>query len=227
MIKVHHLENSRSQRVIWLLEELGASYEIITYQRDPRTQRASNALKRVHPLGKSPVISDTDQQDRVVAESAAILDYLVDRFDDEKRLRPAIDSEAGLRYRFWMHHAEGSAMPPLLMRLVMSQLGKPPVPALIRPIARGLAKGMENKFLDPEVENLMHFWEGELNGRDWFTGDDFSAADIQMSFPLLALDAQDALEDHPRLAAVIDSFRDRPAYRRTVEKVGEFSVPGG
>lgn len=223
MIEVHHLENSRSQRVLWLLEELGADYEIVVYRRDPETLLAPASLKEVHPLGKSPVIVDTERDGRVVAESGAILEYLLERFDDGT-LSPAAGSEAYQRYRFWLHHAEGSAMPPLVMSLVFSRLDKPPVPALIRPVARLLAGGVKAKFLAPQLRQLLGFWEGELEGRAWFAGDAFSAADIQMSFPLLAMASRQGLASHPRLAALLDRMRERPAYRRAVERGGEFTV---
>ncbi|WP_304525862.1 glutathione S-transferase family protein [Halomonas sp. I5-271120] len=223
MIEVHHLENSRSQRVIWLLEELSADYKVITYRRDPKTMLAPESLKQVHPLGKSPVIVDTDRDGEVVAESGAIIEYLLERFDDGQLLPPAGTAERR-RYRFWLHHAEGSAMPPLVMSLVFSRLDKPPVPALIRPIARLLAGGVKDKFLDPQIRDLLAFWEGECGEHAWLSGDAFSAADIQMSFPLLALEGQGRLADYPRLTDLLARMRERPAYQRAVEQGGEFSM---
>ncbi|MDI4638957.1 MULTISPECIES: glutathione S-transferase family protein [Halomonadaceae] len=223
MIEVHHLENSRSQRVIWLLEELAADYEVITYQRDPKTMLAPESLKQVHPLGKSPVIVDTDRDGEVVAESGAIIEYLLERFDDD-RLLPSSGTPERRRYRFWLHHAEGSAMPPLVMSLVFSRLDKPPVPALIRPIARLLANGVKAKFLDPQIRDLLAFWESECGEHAWLAGEAFSAADIQMSFPLLALEGQGRLGDYPRLTDVLSRMRERQAYQRAVAKGGEFSM---
>ncbi|GHE22871.1 glutathione S-transferase family protein [Halomonas urumqiensis] len=223
MIKVHHLENSRSQRVVWLLEELGVEYQIVTYRRDPKTLLAPASLKRVHPLGKSPVITDEAHDGRVIAESGAIIEYLVERFDDGS-LRPPSGSDESLRYRFWLHHAEGSAMPPLVMGLVFSMLGKPPVPALIRPVGKLLGKGVQQKFLDPQIKDLLAFWETELERSTWFAGDAFSGADIQMSFPVLAIAGSGGLEGYPRLAAFLSSCRARDAYQRAVEKAGEFSL---
>jgi len=224
MIKVHHLENSRSQRVLWCLEELGAEYEVVTYRRDPETMRAPASLRAVHPLGKSPVISDEAHQGRVVAESAAILEYLVERFDGESRLIPAAGSDERLRYRFWLHHAEGSAMPPLVMRLVFAQLGKPPVPALARPLGRLFANGVEKQFLAPQIRDLMDYWESELTHSTWFAGEAFSAADIQMSFPVLALDGGTELSGYPKLGDFLARCRERSAYQRAIAQGGEFSM---
>jgi len=225
MIKVHHLENSRSQRVVWLLEELAVDYEIVTYRRDARTMLAPASLREVHPLGKSPVITDEARGGQAVAESGAILEYLIERFEAQDALVPPAGSAARERYRFWLHHAEGSAMPPLVMRLVFASLGRPPVPALARPIGRLFARGVEQQFLAPQIRQLTDYWEAELERSPWFAGETFSAADIQMSFPLLALEAGGGLADTPRLRAFLAACRERPAYRRTVEAVGEFSLP--
>ncbi|MEQ6918100.1 glutathione S-transferase family protein [Halomonas aquatica] len=224
MIKVHHLENSRSQRVLWLLEELGVAYKVVTYRRDPRTKLAPASLRAVHPLGKSPVITDESRGGRVVAESGAIIDYLIERFDTQERLVPEAGSEARERYRFWLHHAEGSAMPPLVMRLVFASLGRPPVPALARPIGRLFARGVEQQFLAPQIRLLTDYWEAELEHAPWFTGEAFTAADIQMSFPLLALEAGRGLVGYPMLRGFLEACRLRPAYRRAVEAGGEFSL---
>ncbi|MGM0535700.1 MAG: glutathione S-transferase family protein [Pseudomonadota bacterium] len=224
MIKVHHLENSRSQRVLWLLEELEVDHEVITYRRDSRTLLAPASLREIHPLGKSPVISDEARDGRVVAESGAILEYLVERFDAAGRLVPPAGSDAHERYRFWLHHAEGSAMPPLVMRLVFSALGKPPVPALARPLGKLFARGVEQQFLGPQIRQLSDYWEAELGRAVWFAGEAFSAADIQMSFPLLALEGGGGLAGYPRLQAFLAACRERPAYRRAVERGGEFAL---
>lgn len=225
MIKVHHLENSRSQRVVWLLEELGLDYEVIRYPRDLETQLAPDSLKRVHPLGKSPVIGDEGRDGRVVAESGAILDYLIEHYDNEGRLAPSAGSDDRDRFRFWLHHAEGSAMPPLVMRLVFSRLGQPPVPLPARPLGRLFAKGVERAFLSAQIRDLKAFWEDELGSCPWFAGNDFSAADIQMSFPLLALEGSGCLEGYPRLQAFLSRCREREAYQRAAKVVGEFSPP--
>ncbi|KJZ05859.1 MULTISPECIES: glutathione S-transferase [unclassified Halomonas] len=224
MIVVHHLENSRSLRIVWLLEELGVDYEIRQYARDQKTMLAPAALKQVHPLGKSPVITDEDAGSRVVAESGAIIDYLLRRFDTEHRLWPEPSRADTTDFVFWMHHAEASAMPPLVMNLVFSRLGKPPVPALMRPLGRLFAEGVRKQYLGPEIRRLMDFWEHSLEGREWFAGERFSAADIQMSFPLLALEGRGQLGDHPQLGAFVERCRQRPGYVRAVERGGELSL---
>lgn len=224
MIRIHHLQNSRAQRVLWLLEELEMPYEVIEYRRDPRTLRAPESLKAIHPLGKSPVISDESRDGRVVAESGAILEYLLDHHDSKGRLRPPPGSAAHERYRFWLHHAEGTAMPPLVMRLVFSRLSKPPVPALLRPLGRLFAKGVEQKFLGPEIRSLREYWEAELTISEWFAGERFSAADIQMSFPVLALEGRGGLEGYPKLQSFLARCRERDSYRKAVERGGEFQI---
>ncbi|KGE77311.1 glutathione S-transferase family protein [Halomonas salina] len=224
MIRVHHLENSRSQRVLWLLEELGVDYELVVYRRDPETMLAPASLKEVHPLGKSPVITDEARGGRAIAESGAIIEYLLEHHDAEGRLAPPAGSDERERYRFWLHHAEGSAMPPLVMRLVFSRLGKPPVPALVRPLGRQFAKGVEQNFLGPRITELRDYWEAELEGASWFAGEAFSAADIQMSFPVLALESRGGLASSPRLQDFLARCRERPGYRKAIERGGEFSL---
>ncbi|MDH4573421.1 glutathione S-transferase family protein [Salinicola acroporae] len=220
MITVHHLENSRSQRILWLLEELGVEYEVRTYRRDPKTMLAPAELKRIHPLGKSPIITDDAY---TVAESGAIIEYLVSRYDGDA-LVPEADTPERLRYTYWLHYAEGSAMPLLVMKLVFSKLGKPPVPAVIRPIGRLLANGVRQKFLDPQLEMHLDYWESELRQHPWFAGDEFSAADIQMSFPLLAAESRADLSERPNIKKVLKNMRERPAYQRAVERGGEFRL---
>ncbi|MGL6110426.1 MAG: glutathione S-transferase, partial [Rubrivivax sp.] len=182
MITVHHLENSRSQRVLWLLEELGLPYEIQHYARDPKTSLAPAALRKVHPLGKSPVITDGDV---TVAESGAIIEYLVERHGQGKLVPPA-GSDDLLRYRYWLHFAEGSAMPPLLFTLVCDKVKSAPMPFFIKPIARAIAAKVMDGFVTPNLQSQFDFMEAELKRSKWFAGDQFSAADVQMSFPLEA-----------------------------------------
>lgn len=224
MIRVHHLENSRSQRVLWLLEELGVDYELVVYERDPETLLAPASLKAVHPLGKSPVITDEARGGRAIAESGAIIEYLLEHHDPEGRLVPPVGSDERERYRFWLHHAEGSAMPPLVMRLVFSRLGQPPVPALVRPLGRQFARGVEENFLGPRITELRDFWEAELADSRWFAGETFTAADIQMSFPVLALEGRGGLEATPRLRDFLARCRERPGYRKAIERGGEFML---
>ncbi|GHA83232.1 glutathione S-transferase [Modicisalibacter luteus] len=223
MIQVHHLENSRSQRALWLLEELGLEYAIIAYRRDSHTMLAPPELKKVHPLGKSPVITDGEI---TVAESGAIIDYLLDSYDTQHQLFPPHGSAEYRRYRYWLHYAEGSAMPPLVMKLVFSRLDKPPIPALIRPIGRMLANGVKARYLDPQIRQHADFLERELSNSPWFAGEHFSAADIQMSFPLQALEARGGLGERPNLKDCLARMRERPAYQRAIAKGGKFTLPG-
>ncbi|MEP7280830.1 MAG: glutathione S-transferase [Rubrivivax sp.] len=223
MITVHHLENSRSQRVLWLLEELGLPYELQTYARDARTMLAPPTLLKVHPLGKSPVITDDGV---TVAESGAIIEYLVHAHGGG-RLRPAVGTEAGRRYTYWLHFAEGSAMPPLLVRLILDQIRKARMPFFARPIARSIADRVDSLFVKPNLARQFGFMEAELDGRPWFAGADFSAADIQMSFPLEAAAARAGLDARfPRLQDWLARIHARPAYVRAVARGGPVEVVG-
>ncbi len=216
MITVHHLENSRSQRVLWLLEELGLDYTVKRYARDRETMLAPPALRAIHPLGKSPVITDDDI---VVAESGAIVEYLTARCGGA--LVPAPGTEAHRRYIYWLHYAEGSAMPPLLLKLVFSRLA-PGSPALVRPLARGIAKAVTAKFVDPELRRHAAYWEEELSARPWFCGADFTAADIQMSFPLEAFAAR-GTGAGAELTGWLARIHARPAYKRALERGGPYA----
>ena len=217
-ITVHHLDNSRSQRVLWLLEELGLPYEIAHYRRDPKTMLAPASLRKVHPLGKSPVITDGAL---TVAESGAIVEYLVAR---EGRLAPATGTPERLRYTYWLHFAEGSAMPPLLLKLVCDRIASAPLPFFVRPIARGIAAKVEATAVEPNLKRQFDFMESELAARDWFAGDAFSAADIQMSFPLEAAAQRAGLDARwPRLKGFLARIHARPAYQRALERGGPYS----
>lgn len=219
MILVHHLNNSRSQRILWLLEELGLDYEIKKYQRDPKTMLAPPELKAVHPLGKSPVISDDGT---VVAESGAIVEYLVGRYGNG-RLVPKPDTPERLRYTYFLHFAEGSAMPPLLMKLVFDRIEHGPMPFFARPIARAIARKVKDGFIMPNIRNQLDFLEAELGKSTWFAGEEFSAADIQMSFPVEAAIAR-AGGDRPNMRAFLERIHARPAYRRALERGGPFDL---
>ncbi|WP_136064068.1 glutathione S-transferase [Modicisalibacter radicis] len=221
MIEVHHLENSRSQRVLWLLEELELEYRVVEYRRDPETILAPDSLKRVHPLGKAPVIVDGEL---TLAESGAIIDYLIETYDTAQRLIPPAGTAQRRDYRYWLHYAEGSAMPLLVMSLVFNRIARPPVPALLRPFGRLLGNGVKAQYLEPRLREHMDFWERTLSETTWFAGEAFSAADIQMSFPLLASESRGGLGDRPHLEAFMARMRERPAYRRAIEKGGEFSM---
>ncbi|KAF0813034.1 Disulfide-bond oxidoreductase YfcG [Andreprevotia sp. IGB-42] len=220
MIIVHHLNNSRSQRVLWLLEELGVDYEIQHYQRNPATLLAPPELRAVHPLGKSPVISDADL---VVAESGAIIEYLLDRYG-EGDLRPASDTAERHQFTYWLHYAEGSAMPLFVMRLVFMRLSHPPVPWLLRPLASLLAKGVIGSYIDPQIATHLAFQEATLARQPWFAGNDFSAADIQMSFAVEAAEARNGLAPYPHLADWLARIRARPTYRQALARGGPYTL---
>lgn len=216
MITVHHLNNSRSQRVLWMLEELELPWQIKLYQRES-TMLAPEALKKVHPLGKSPVITDGN---RTIAESGAILEYLQERYDSENRLT-LYDEDARLQSRYWLHYAEGSLMPLLVMKLIFSRLGKPPVPWLMRPIGNAFAKGVGKGYLDKQLATHRDFIEQHLAGHEWFAGSRFSIADVQMSFPLQALSSRGGAADSPAIQAWLGKVKQRAAWQRAVQKGGE------
>lgn len=221
MIVVHHLENSRSQRVLWLLEELGLEYQVERYQRNRKTMLAPAALKRVHPLGKSPVITDGD---RTVAETGAIVEYLVQRYADGA-LAPVPGSDARLRFTYWLHYAEGSLMPWLLMRLAFDSLSGKMAPLPIRPLGALIGVGVKAQFIDPQIRLHLGYLEGELGAHDWFVGEAFSAADVMMSFPLEAVAARGLLDAGlPRLQAWLAAVQARPAYQRALERGGPYNL---
>jgi len=218
---VHHLNNSRSQRVLWLLEELGLPYDIRHYQRDARTLLAPPELRAIHPLGKAPVVTDDG---RTIAESGAIIEYLV-RAHGQGRLIPPSDSEDQLRYTYWMHYAEGSLMPLLLLKLVFSRISRPPMPGLLRPLARAIERRVGQRLIDPQLALHIDFLEAELGRSEWFAGAEFTAADIQMSFPLEAAEKRGALRAaHQRLRRWLEVIRARPAYQRAVQRGGPYSL---
>jgi glutathione S-transferase len=220
MITVHHLNNSRSQRVLWLLEELGLPYEIQHYQRDAKTSLAPPELREVHPLGKSPVITDGEL---TVAESGAILEYLVERYG-EGRLQPTSEQDR-LHYRYFMHFAEGSAMPPLVMKLVFNKIKRAPMPFFVKPIAKGIADKVLSSFVQPTIDAQLAFLEAELSARPWFAGSEFTAADVQMSFPLEGAAARGgSMASYPHLSAFLERIHARPAYKRALKRGGPFSL---
>jgi len=220
MLTVHHLNNSRSQRVLWLLEELGVPYEIARYQRDPRTMFAPPSLRKVHPLGKSPVVTDGDL---TIAESGAIIEHVVERYG-KGQLAPPAGAPARRRYTYWLHYAEGSLMPLLVTKLVFSRL--PALsPFFVRPVVRALVKTVNRGYLDPQLRQHLGFLEGELTKSAWFAGEEFSAADVQMSFPVEAAAARGGGgPDLPRLHAWLERIHARPAYQRALEKGGPYEV---
>ncbi len=223
MIVVHHLNNSRSQRVLWLLEELGLDYEVRRYERDARTALAPASLRQVHPLGKSPVITDGAL---TLPESGAIIDYLAQTYGRGQLLPPPGTPEH-LRYTYWLHYAEGSAMPPLLLKLVFDRLERTPVPFFIRPVVRMLAARTKSAFIEPQLKLHLDYLEGELASSDWFVGTQFTAADIQMSFPLEAAQARAGLnQSRPRLSAFLARIQARPAYQRALQRGGPYQLMG-
>ncbi|MGH8183584.1 MAG: glutathione S-transferase [Rhodanobacteraceae bacterium] len=220
MITVHHLNDSRSQRVLWLLEELEVPYEVRKYQRDPATLLAPPELLKIHPLGKSPIVTDGDL---TLAESGAIIESLVERYG-HGRLVPPAGSPERLRYRYWLHFAEGSAMPPLLLKLVFDRVVASPMPFFARPVARGISKKVLAAFVNPNLARQLDFMENELASHAWFAGPDFTAADIQMSFPLEAAAQRAGLDaTRPRLLAFLERIHTRPAYQRALERGGAYS----
>ena len=224
MLTVHHLNNSRSQRVLWLLEELGVPYEIKRYERDPKTMLAPPELRAVHPLGKSPVITDDGQ---TIAESGAIIEYLIDKYG-QGRFAPAPATPERLRYTYWLHYAEGSAMPPLLLKLVALRIASAPMPFFAKPIARKIAATLQSSFIDPQLKLHLGYINQELSKTSWFVGNDFTAADVQMSFPLEAATARGGMEG--QIPAVVDFLKRihaRPAYQRALERGGKYELLGG
>ena len=220
MITVHHLNNSRSQRVLWLLEELGLPYEITKYQRDAKTMLAPPELAKVHPLGKSPVITDDAL---TVAETGAIVEYVIERYGNG-RLAPAIGSPERLRWRYWMHFAEGSAMPPLLLKLIFERIKVTPMPFFAKPIAKGICNKVLAVMVEPNLKRQLDFMEAELGKSEWFAGAGFSAADIQMSFPLEAAAQRAGLDaSRPKLMAFLKRIHARPGYRQALKRGGPYS----
>ena len=224
MLTVHHLNNSRSQRVLWLLEELGVPYEIKRYERDPKTMLAPPELRAVHPLGKSPVITDAGQ---TIAESGAIIEYLVDKYGEGSGLKPAAGTPERLRYTYWLHYAEGSAMPPLLLKLVAQRIGTAPMPFFAKPIARKIAATLQSSFINPQLKLHFGYMDNELSKTGWFAGDTFTAADVQMSFPLEAGSARAGMKGRtPAIADFLQRIHARPAYQRALERGGEYEIIG-
>lgn len=257
MIVVHHLEKSRSQRILWLLEELGLKYEVRLYLRDRETLLAPPELLAIHPLGKSPVVSlpegpmdpvnsplttpspsaaaasSSSPQMLNLAESGAIIETLLARYDGEHRLHPAPGTRALIDYTYWLHFAEGSAMPPLLLSLIFQRMPKAPMPFFIRPIVRTIADRVRSGFVTPQLVRLRDFLEQSLSDRPWFAGERFSAADIQMIYPVAALLArgqqasQDSheLQTTPHLTEWFARCQGRPAWQRALERGGPFEIP--
>jgi glutathione S-transferase len=221
MIIVHHLNNSRSQRVLWLLEELGLEYQIKPYRRDAKTMLAPLELRKVHPLGKSPVVSDGAE---VLAESGAILEYLADKYG-AGRLAPAPGTPERLRYTYWMHFAEGTAQPSLLLKLLFDRIKTAPMPFFARPIARKIADQALATYVGPNLERHLDFMDAELGRDEWFAGPRFTAADVQMSFPVEVSRMRGGLDERrPKLMAFLEKIHARPAYQRALERGGKYEL---
>ena len=220
MIVVHHLNDSRSQRVLWLLEELGLPYEIKHHQRDAKTMLAPPELLAAHPLGKSPVITDAGV---TLAETGAIVEYLLDQHGGG-RLLPEPKTAEALRYRYWLHFAEGSMMPPLLLSLIFDRIANGPMPFLIRPVARGISKTVMDLTVHPNLTRQLDFMEAELGRSTWFAGDALTGADIMMSFPLEAAAKRASLDaSRPRLMAFLQRIHARPAYQQALTRGGPYA----
>lgn len=219
MLIVHHLNNSRSQRILWLLEELGVPYEVKRYQRDAKTMLAPPDLRAIHPLGKSPVITDGD---KTIAETGTIVEYIIETYGNG-RLIPAAGTPERLRYNYWTHYAEGSAMPPLVMKLIFSKLpDSPQLPWYIKPIARKIMQGAIQGYLDPQLKTHVAFWDAELAKSAYFAGDELTGADIMMSFPVEAANSRASLP--PRLVEYLAKIHARPAYRSALERGGPYQL---
>ena len=222
MLTVHHLNNSRSQRVLWLLEELELPYEIVHYQRDPKTMLAPASLKAVHPLGKSPVVTTDDGA--TLAESGAIIESLIERYG-QGRLAPAAGSPEALRYRYWLHFAEGTAMSPLLLKLVFDRIETSKMPFFAKPIAKAIASKAKSAFIHPNITGQLNFMEAELGRSEWFAGHEFTGADIQMSFVVEASQARGGLDaKRPKLMAYLERIHARPAYQRALQRGGPYEL---
>jgi glutathione S-transferase len=224
MITLHHLENSRSQRVLWLLEELGLSYEVRRYARNPQTLLAPPELLKVHPLGKSPVITDQGPDgDITVAESGAIVEYLLDTYGNG-RLRPAAGTAERRQFTYWLHFAEGSAMPFLLLKLVFDKVRSAQVPFFLKPVMKGIAEKVGSGFIDPNLKRNMAYIESELAQRPWFAGAEFSAADIQMSYPMEAAAVRAGTGSNKAANEWLARIHARPAYQRALKAGGPYNV---
>lgn len=220
MITLHHLEQSRSQRILWLLEELGVDYQLRRYSRNRKTRLAPDELRQIHPLGSSPVLTDGD---RTLAESGVIAEYLARTQGGESWLRSADDGQYW-DYLYWMQYAEASAMPPLLVRLIMATIRTAPMPFFIRPVAKGIADKVDKTFTEPQIDKHFSYIEAHLTGHEWFLGTQISLADVMMSFPLEAAVAGGVVSgpDFDHITAWVHRVQARPAYQRAIEAGGEY-----
>ncbi len=224
MLTIHHLENSRSQRILWLLEELGVDYDIKRYKRDKNTSLAPPELLAIHPLGKSPVITDGEL---TVAESGAIVEYLVNKYDDG-RLLPAEGTPERRIYTYWLHYAEGTFAPLMIISLIMGRIETAPMPFFAKPIAKGIVAKVRDGYLGQNIKRNLDFMEATLANSTWFCGDAMTAADIQMSFAIEAAEVRTNLAtDYPNLRALLERMHSLPTYQAALEKGGPFELMGG
>ncbi len=217
MITIHHLNNSRSQRILWMLEEIGVEYEIKHYQRDTSSNLAPPELKEVHPLGKSPVITDGDL---TIAETGNIIDYLSRKY--ARNFMPDENTTAYRQYSYWLHYAEGSLMPNLVMKLIFDKIKTSPMPFFAKPIAKGIANNVMSSYVQPNIDSNLQFVNEHLVNNEWFCGDEMTGADIQMSFPLEAVTARGSASNYPDIEAYVKKFQSRPAYQAALEKGGTY-----
>ncbi len=222
MITVHHLENSRSQRILWLLEELGVEYEIKHYKRNPETMLAPPELQKLHALGKSPIVTDDNS---TFAESGAIVEYLVGKYDDGT-LRPAEGTAEGFAYTYWLHYAEGTFAPLMMISLIVGRIEDAPLPFFLKPVTKGIASKVREGYLDPNIKRNLDFMESNLSRSLWFCGDELTAADIQMSFAIEAAAVRADLARYPNIAGFLERMHARAAYQRGIEKGGPFQLKG-
>jgi glutathione S-transferase len=224
MLTIHHLENSRSQRILWLLEELGVDYELKRYERDKASGLAPPELLAIHPLGKSPVITDGEL---TIAESGAIVAYLVSKYDSG-RLLPPDGTKERLAYTYWLHYAEGTFAPLMIISLIMGRIETAPMPFFAKPIAKGIVEKVRAGYLGQNIKRNLEFMEATLTDSPWFCGDTMTAADIQMSFALEAAEVRTNLAtDYPKLAALLERMRGLPAFQAALEKGGPYALMGG
>jgi len=221
MITLHYLNNSRAQRILWLLEELGLEYDVKTYNRNPVTIMAPASLRKIHALGKSPVITD-DKTDVTLAESGAIIEYLIDTYANGQ-FKPKKEDAAYWDYVYWMHYAEGSLMPPLLVSLVITKMREAKMPFFIKPIAKMLTTKVMAAFVSPNVKSHMSFIDAHLAKHEWFAGDEFSAADVQMSFPLEASVTRGIASSYPNICAYVKRFQAREAYQKALNNGTDYA----
>ena len=225
MIIVHHLNNSRSQRILWMLEELKLKYEIIHYERDAKTLQGPASLRKVHPLGKSPAITDDSNGEQLlIVESGAIIEYLMQTYGKNSSLiTPETGSQKERDYRYWLHFSEGSLMPPLLLRFIFHRVKKAPVPFFVKPITKTIANKVLTEFVNPNIQRSLDFIEASLEGKQWFLGDQLSGADIQMSFPLETTVSRGLTdENYPNIQSYVERIHKQPAYQAALLKGGKY-----